>query len=92
MTLKDLVAERYRAFISIEEVILEISEKYQCSEDEARHVLAEALAKAPVAPTIYERQKLGPSEVNSLSSDFIFKSLSNPDRNANQELDSGIPF
>ena len=61
--LEDLIAERYRGFVSFDEVISSISEKYKCSMGEASLIVIDALESAlaqEAVPSLYERWKLRP--------------------------------
>lgn len=91
MTLRDVVEKRYQEFISIADVIQQISEQYECSESDARHVLARALQKSVMQPELYSRRRLGP-ELQQFEQQEVLNNLNNPERDPAKELDSGIPF
>jgi hypothetical protein len=66
MALKEKVAESYRGFICIEDILHRIAEKYQCSLGEASLVLHKALSLTILQgePGLYETGELGPRYVN----------------------------
>ncbi|SOC51006.1 hypothetical protein SAMN05421509_10163 [Chromohalobacter canadensis] len=92
MTLENVVAERLKGYVSIEQIITEISSHYKCSLSEARYVLAEALKKSVSMPSLYERGRLGPEEINSFEAEEILKALGKPERDPEEELYFAIPF
>lgn len=91
MTLRDVVEKRYQGFISVEDVIQQIADRYECSESDARHVLARALQESVTQPEIYHRGKLGP-EVEEFEHVEILKKLKNAELDKTEELGFGIPF
>lgn len=92
MTLKDVVEKRYQGYVSIADIISLISEKYECTESEARHVLAEALQRTLIEPKVYQRGKLGPDVLETFIGDEVLGNLKNPERGLDKELCFAIPF
>lgn len=91
MTLRDVVEKRYQGYISIANVIEQIAEKYECSESDARHVLARALQESDTQPGLYYRGKLGP-ETEDFEHNEILSKLKNAELDKTKELSFGIPF
>lgn len=92
MTLDNVVAERFSGCVSVEQTILKIAARYQCSPAEARYVLAEALKKTDSMPEFYERGRLGPEPISSFDAKEIWRSLSHPQKDPEEELYLAIPF
>ncbi|WP_150123479.1 hypothetical protein [Halotalea alkalilenta] len=88
MTLEETIAERYRSFISVEDLINAIARQYKCSEQDARHVLSAALriSDHPEVPSLYRREKLGPELVKTYKYNEIFVNISNADRDVEEAL------
>lgn len=101
MALEDVIAQRYRDYISIEELVKLIAQEYECSEEDALMVLSDAIQSNSSQDfqgdficdlSIYKKGRLGPELIDDFEKSVVLKKLCNSDFSASEGLCFELPF